>query len=74
MSTIVVVELKRYGWRQKIVKKRFIIVGRAPYVETLKLHQVWRKALPSRKGRSKRYAENIWLFPTAPDAVPFSDE
>ena len=73
MNTITVVELKRYGWSQKIIRKSYAIVGRPPYAKGLKLHEVWRKVMPrpNKKGRRRRNAENICLFPASPDAVWF---
>lgn len=71
MNTITVVELKRYGWSQKIVKKSYAIVGRPPYAEALKLHEVWRKVLPNKKGRRRRDAEKTCLFPASLAAVWF---
>ena len=36
MNTVATIELKRYGWRQKIVKNSFVIFGKPPYVELIK--------------------------------------
>lgn len=38
MSTVVVVEIKRYHWSEKVVKKSFTITGKSPYPAALKLH------------------------------------
>lgn len=51
MNTVAIIELKRYGWRQKIVKSSFVIVGKSPYVELIKPKKRWKKALPNRKRR-----------------------
>ena len=51
LNTIVIIELKRYGWRQKLVKSSFVISGKSPYVELIKPKKLWKKALPNRKGR-----------------------
>jgi hypothetical protein len=37
MSTVVVVEIRRYHWSEKVIKKSFTIMGKSPYAETLKL-------------------------------------
>jgi hypothetical protein len=68
MNTVVIVELKRFGWSQKIIKKSFVIIGRSPYAETLKLHGVWKKVLPYEKGK-KPLAEEAWLSQNALDSV-----
>ena len=68
MNTVVVVELKRYGWSQKIVKKSFVIIGRSPYAKALKQDGVWRKVLPHEKGK-KPLAEEAWLSQNALDAI-----
>jgi hypothetical protein len=69
MNTIVVVELKRYGWSQKIVRKSFVIVGKPPYAKALKLRREWRKVLPHKNGAATGNAKKAWLFPTASDIV-----
>lgn len=51
LNTIVIIELKRYGWRQKVVKSSFVIFGKSPYVELIKPKKLWKKALPNRKRR-----------------------
>jgi hypothetical protein len=50
MSTVVVVEIKRYGWSQKIIKKSFVIIGKSPYAKTLRLHDMRKRVLPHEKG------------------------
>jgi hypothetical protein len=51
MNTVVIIELKRYGWRQKIVKSSFMIFGKPPYVELIKPKKLRKTALPNRKRR-----------------------
>jgi hypothetical protein len=51
MNTVTIIELKRYGWRQKIVKGSFVISGKPPYVELIKPKKLLKKALPNRKRR-----------------------
>ena len=51
MNTVVIVELKRYGWRQKVVKSSFMIFGKSPYVELIKPKKLCKEALPNRKRR-----------------------
>jgi hypothetical protein len=36
MNTVAIVELKRDGWRQKVVKSSFVMFGKSPYVELIK--------------------------------------
>lgn len=55
MNTISIVELQRYGWSQKLVRKSCVIVGKPPYVEALKPLEVRKRVSPKRKSRS-RYA------------------
>ena len=49
MNTVATIELKRYGWRQKIVKNSFVIFGKPPYVELIKPKKLRKTALPNRK-------------------------
>jgi hypothetical protein len=51
MNTVAIIELKRYGWRQKIVKSSFVIVVKSPYVELIKPKKLLKKALPNHKRR-----------------------
>jgi hypothetical protein len=51
MNTVVIVELKRYGWRQKVVKSSFVMFGKSPHVELIKPKELLKKALPNRKGK-----------------------
>jgi hypothetical protein len=69
MSTVIVVELRRLGWSQKIVKKSFIIEGRSPYAETIKLLEDCRKVLAHEKCRRKRNVGESWFSTTAPGLV-----
>jgi hypothetical protein len=50
MNTVVTVELKRYGWRQKIIKNSFMIFGKTPYVELIRPEKLWKATLPRRNG------------------------
>lgn len=51
LNTIVIIELKRYGWRQKVVKSSFVIFGKSPYVELIRPEKLWKATLPRRNGR-----------------------
>jgi hypothetical protein len=70
MNTVVVVELKRYGWSQKIIKKSYIIIGKPPYAKTLRLSDMWKKVLPHEKGK-RPLADEAWLSQNALNAVRF---
>lgn len=69
MSTVIVVELRRLGWSQKIVKKSFVIEGKSPYAETIKLLEARKKVLPHKKCRRKRNVGESWFSTSAPGAV-----
>lgn len=36
MNTLVIIGLKRYGWRQKAAKSSFMIFGKSPYADLIK--------------------------------------
>jgi hypothetical protein len=58
-NTIIIVELRRYGWSQKILRKSFVIIGSSPYVEALKLQEVWTRVLPHKSSRESFNSEDL---------------
>lgn len=51
MNMVAIVELKRDGWRQKVVKSSFMMFEKSPFVELIKPKKRWKEALPNRKRR-----------------------
>jgi len=50
MGTVVVVEIKRYHWSEKVIKKSFTITGKSPYAAALKLRDTSEKVSLHEKG------------------------
>jgi hypothetical protein len=50
MSAVVVVEIKRYHWSEKVVKKSFTIIGKSPYAAALKLRDTSERVSLHEKG------------------------
>jgi hypothetical protein len=48
MNTVAIIKPKRYGWRQKTVKRSFVIFGKSPYVESIKPKKL-EKSVPQSK-------------------------
>jgi len=61
MSAIAIVELKRQGWSQKMVKSFFVIHGESPYVESFKPKKVQEKVLPKIKCRKCYVGQDLFL-------------
>lgn len=61
MSAIAIVELKRHGWSQKMVKSFFVIHGESPYVESFKRKKVQEKVLPKIKCRKCYVGQDLFL-------------
>jgi rubredoxin len=61
MNAIAIVELKRYGWRQKIIKSFFVITGDPPYVESFKPKKTWKKVIPKRKCRKCYVGQDLFV-------------
>lgn len=50
MSTVVIVEIQRYHWSEKVIKKSYTIIGASPYATALELHDTSEKVSPHEKG------------------------
>lgn len=50
MSTVVIVEIKRYHWSEKIIKKTFTVIGTSPYAVALELCDTSKKVTRHEKG------------------------
>jgi len=61
MSQVTIVDLKRYGWSQKIVKSSFVIEGKPPYVQTLNPKKVSKQVLPKKKCRKCYVGQDLFV-------------
>jgi hypothetical protein len=60
-KTIIIIELKRYGWSQKILRKSFVIMGSSPHVGALKLQEVWTRVLPHKSSGKSLNSEDLGI-------------
>lgn len=61
MRAITVIELRRYGWRQKIVRRFFIIHGKSPYVKSVKPRETLSKVLRKKKCKKCYVAQDLFV-------------